>query len=157
MIIIFFSTSITKEIFSQKNKDFVFDDGMFTRINRNSMNGFLYANRFQVNPSYVFKHTRVVECSKDKKLKEIGTLGSIEKEGSKSTNFKRFEKFVEMNNAIYCCNIEQKLNYYDNLEDVGAIIYGTQDVKDCALLKAYLKEQKLAEEQKKTEAAVSKK
>ncbi len=51
-----------------------------------------------------------------------------------------------MNNAICCADVEQKLNYFDKPEDIGAIVYGTQDVKDCALVKEYLKQQTLAEE-----------
>jgi hypothetical protein len=36
------------------------------------------------------------------------------------------------------------MNYYDELENVGAIVYGTRDVKDCALLREYLAQQELA-------------
>lgn len=144
---------------SQQN-DFVFNEEMHTRINGNSLFMYLHVSRQQSNPSYVFKHTRVVECSKDKKLQEVGTLGSLEKEkkssifGSKTT-VDRFEKFAKMNNAIYCYDIEQKLNYNDNLENVGAVMYGTQDVSDCALLKEYLRQQKLAEEKGKSEAELA--
>jgi hypothetical protein len=158
--IFFISTSSITLSGSQKNSDFVFNRRMFTEINGNYIYPYIHLKRDQSNPSYVFKHTRVVECAKDKKLKEIGTLGSLEKTyrsaryGLKAT-VDRFEKYANMNNAIYCADIEQKLNYYDELEDVGAIVYGTQDVEDCALVKEYLRQQKRAEENSKSEAKVA--
>jgi hypothetical protein len=137
-------------------KGFVFDNGMYTRIKGNGILRYIRLTRDQDNPSYVFKHTRVMECTKDKKLTEVGTLGSLEKiyRGSsrKLSNsdalaarpkLHKFVKFARMNNAVYCYNIEQKINYFDNLEDVGAIIYGTQNVEDCDLVQEYLKQQKL--------------
>lgn len=143
---------------TSEKKDFVFDRGMYTKVNDNSIFSYIYLKREQGNPSYVFKHTRVIECTKDKELTEIGTLGSLEKAHRLSGRYpsvpdapsleplNRFEKFARMNNAICCADVEQKLNYFDKPEDIGAIVYGTQDVKDCALVKEYLKQQKLAEE-----------
>jgi hypothetical protein len=148
IILISMSNLICLTVRAYQNKDFVFNKRMFTSINGNSIYSYLYLQRTQSNPSYVFKHTRVVECSKDKKFTEVGTLGSLEKVyrlrsfGSK-TSVDKFEKFAKMNNAIYCCNVEQKLNYYDSLENVGAIIYGTQKLEDCPLFKEYLAQQKL--------------
>src|SRR5229473_1806543 len=141
---------ITAKVSQQK--DFVFDRGMFTQIKGNMVSSFIYVG-FQPNPSYVFEHTRVVECSKDKKLKEIGTLGSLQKVYKSrldifgnASSVDRFEEFASMNNAIYCYNIEQKLNYYDELEDVGAILYGTRNVEDCSLVREFVALQKLAAE-----------
>jgi hypothetical protein len=153
-VMVFISTNS----FTQYNlKDFAFDNKMHTKINGNSVFTYITLRREQDNPSYVFKHTRVIECTKDKKLKEIGTLGLLERtyELSRSyeytrnhdvdmTFFYRFTKFARMNNAIYCADLEQKMNYYDELENVGAIVYGTRDVKDCALLREYLAQQELA-------------
>lgn len=143
---------VSADSFTQYNsKDFAFNHGKFTEINGNDISGYLCVGRFQLNPSYVFEYIRVIECTKDKKMMEVGTLGSLEKKYSsylgvifKSTVAHRFEEFVSMNNAIYCADIEQKMNYYDELENIGAIVYGTRDVKDCALLREYLKQQELA-------------
>lgn len=134
-------------------EDFVFDRGMFTRINGNDAFAYIHLKRMQLNPSYVFEYTRVVECSKDKKFTEIGTLGSLENAYrstilGRSGKVDRFEEFARMNNAIYCGDIEQKLNYYDELENVGAIIYGARNVEDCALFREYLAQQKAAAEKK---------
>ena len=154
-----FISSIAK---SPQHKDFVFDRRMHTQINGNSIFDYVYFNREQSNPSYVFKHTRVVECSKDKQLQEVGTLGSLEKEQSLARVYglkarvNRFEKYAKMNNAIYCYDIEQKLNYFDNLESVGAIIYGTQSVEDCSRFKEYLRQQELAKENSKLQVKVTK-
>jgi hypothetical protein len=142
---------VSANIFS---KDFVFDRRMYTQIKGNYIASYLF-DRSQDNPSYVFKHTRVIECSKDKKLKQIGTLGSLAKEselasyGGAKKAVNRFTKFAEMNNAIYCSDVEQHLNYFDKLEDVGAIIYGTQDINDCELFRKYLAEEKAAEDSAK--------
>ena len=61
-----------------------------------------------------------------------------------------------MNNAIYCYDIEQKLDYFDNLETVGAIIYGTQSVEGCSRFKEYLRQQELAKENSKLQVKVTK-
>ena len=58
----------------RQRQNFVFDDGTDTRINGNNVWMYFHIDRQQSNPSYVFKHTRVVECSKDKQLQEVGTL-----------------------------------------------------------------------------------
>lgn len=146
---LFFTSVITAE---SQQKGFVFDRGMFTEINGNILYAYIHFKHMN-NPSYVFKHTRVIECTKDKKLTEIGTLGSLQKVHQKlrqqlpwesSVAVNRLEKFAKMNNAVCCYAVEQKLNYFDKLEDVSAIMYGTQDVEDCALLKEYLKQQELA-------------
>ncbi|HLJ31744.1 MAG TPA: hypothetical protein VKU36_04860 [Candidatus Babeliales bacterium] len=135
-----------------KPKDFAFDEGTYTEIKGNPISSFLHGGN-QWRPSYVFKHTRVVEYSKDKKLTQVGTLGSFRKiyklARGKKTIVDRFEKYTAMNNAIYCGDIEQKLNYYDELEDVGAIVYGTRNVEDCALLREYIAQQKAAEAETK--------
>lgn|GEM_PF-2402676 len=153
-----FTSSIAN---SSQQKGFVFNNGTSTRINGNSLLMYLHVDRQQSNPSYVFKHTRVVECSKYKQLQEVGTLGSLEKEQSSKgfgakTRVDRFEKYAKMNNAIYCYDIEQKLNYFDNLESVGAIIYGTQSVEDCSRFKEYLRQQELAKENSKLQVKVTK-
>jgi hypothetical protein len=62
-----------------------------------------------------------------------------------------------MNNAVYCADLEQKLNYFDKLEDVGAIVYGTQDISDCTLVREFLRQQKLVAENNKSEAETVKK
>jgi len=127
-------------------ENFVFDAGMYTRIKGNTIALYLYNNCFQCNPSYVFEHTRVVECE-GKKFKQIGTLGSLQKDYNgywTRATVDRFETFGKMNNAIYCEDVEQLLNYYDNLEGVGAIIYNTQNLKECAFLKKCLEEQRAA-------------
>ncbi|HEX4069196.1 MAG TPA: hypothetical protein VHX42_03785 [Candidatus Babeliales bacterium] len=149
--------NVTFTMFSKK--EFIFNDRMHTKINGNRIISYICLGREQDNPSYVFKHTKIIECSKDKKLTETDTLGSLEKayrlrnqrDYNLAQPFYRFEKFVKMNNAIYCADLEQKLNYFDKLEDVGAIVYGTQDVKDCVLVREFVKQQQLAAKNNKSE------
>jgi len=155
-VIIFIS--MNNVIFSTpeiSQKDFAFKRKMHTQINGNSAFDYIYSGRHQDNPSYVFKYTRILACTKDKKLTEVGTLESFEKAYREKyseyrseailTDLNNFEEFGNMNTAIYCADLEQKLNYFDELENVGAIVYGTRDVKDCALVREYLAKKNAAE------------
>jgi len=133
-------------------KDFVFDKGYLTQIHGNCIWAYLIHFRYQKKTVPGFKHIRVIKLTKDKKFKEIGTLGSLEK-GSVFV-LKKFEKHSIVSNAIYCDDVEEVEDYDGNLHSIGAIVYRTRDLKYCSLVREFVKQQKqLAEKNKAAESA----
>ena len=140
MIFISMNSFTFTTIEASEPKNFVFNNGMNTQIGGNIIHRRLCAMWRRSQPTSVFKHTRVVMLNKNKRLQEIGTLEEISKNASfvVSDQYDNLSKHGEMNNAIYCDNVEQKLDYDDKLCNVGAIIFGTRDLKYCSLFKEYL-------------------
>ena len=139
-----------------KQKEFVFNEGLHTKIRGNDLwQYFRFHN--QQNPSPIFKHIKVIEI-KNKEFKIIGTLGSLDKLASTfpimaamndtikaDVHFAvKFEKHAAMNNAIYCDDVEQVEDYDGNKHLIGAIVYRTQDLNYCSFVKAYVAQQKAA-------------
>ncbi|HLJ31743.1 MAG TPA: hypothetical protein VKU36_04855 [Candidatus Babeliales bacterium] len=139
---------------SPQPKDFVFEYGIRTRIHNNNILQYLEYHRVQGLIIPAFRHIRVMELTKDKKFKEVGTLGSLEKEKIHLTDNK-FIKHAMVNNAIYCGEVELAKDYDGKLYPIGAIVYRTQDLENCALVKEYIEQQKAA--QQKTENVVEQK
>jgi len=131
--------------------DFVFDKGKRTKIKGNDLSKYFCCNGYQENPTPVFGYTKVVECVRDKEFKEIKTLGSLEKIQALP---RHFAEHIRLNNVIYCDDVEQREDYDGNLQSVGAIIYGTQNLERCSLFREYFKQQKLAANSNKSEVVV---
>lgn len=153
---------------SSSKIDFVFYKGIVTRIDGNDLWTYLNFERHQENPTTVFKDTKVVEFTKDKEFQEVGTFGSLEKANRDRTRevisiksmgsargftkshkvpnkpevVAKFEKHVTMNNAIYCHDVEQVVDYDGNLHRIGAIIYRTQNLERCSFYREYVAQQK---------------
>lgn len=125
-------------------KGFVFDKGTFTEIYGNRIWAYLYFGQYQKRVIPGFEHIRVIELTKDKKFKEIGTLRSLEK-GSIFA-LKDFEEHTQMHNAIACYNVEQVEDYDGEMCSIAGILYGTRDLKYCSLLQEYIMQQKAAKQ-----------
>jgi hypothetical protein len=147
-----------------KQKDFVFNEGPHTKIRGNDL--WQYFRHYnQQNPSPIFKYIKVIEI-KNKEFKIVGTLGSMDKlasallvmapmsdmDDATKANIRsaiKFEKHAAMNNAIYCDDVEQVEDYDGNKHSIGAIVYRTQDLNYCPLVKEYIAQQKAAEAETK--------
>ncbi|HSC24763.1 MAG TPA: hypothetical protein VLB80_00915 [Candidatus Babeliales bacterium] len=150
---------------SQNKSGQVFDEGLYTEINGNSLYHYLNNDRSQYNPDTTFKKIEVIEHTKNGTFQKVGTLGSIEKNrmqqqaiDTRTTKKQqiskelrtKFTKHAKMNNAIFCPNVIQRKDYDGNLKNVGVIIYRTQNTDLCDTYKNYLIEM---EKEKTAQAA----
>jgi len=126
--------------------DFVFDRGGETKINGNNIRKYFRFKGYQENPTPVFQYIRVIEVTKDKDFQEIGTIGAGIK---RKKSYEKFRKHIKMNNAIYCDDVEEVEDYDGNMHSIGAIVYGTQNLKNCPLVREFIALQKLAAEKNK--------
>ncbi len=122
-----------------ESKNFVFKNGMNTYIGGDSIHRRLNALWWHSQPDPVFKYTRIVML-KNKQFKEIGTLDKIAKNHHfiDSDEFSEIKEHGNMNNAIYCYDVEQMPDYDDKLCNVGAVIFGTRNLEYCSLFKQYV-------------------
>lgn len=128
---------------SQRPK--IFDEEEHTKINGNPILLYFHTGA-QLKGSPEFLKTMIVEFTENREFKEQGSLREAKKNWYSSPSTRKFMRYAKANDAIFCPDITQEPNRDGELKNIGVIIYGTQNIKNCDRFAEYLKNKSHIEE-----------